>query len=52
MTNAIPHWINNKPYTGTGGTTSPVTNPATGAVTGEVESFPGFGERQLGGNEG
>jgi malonate-semialdehyde dehydrogenase (acetylating) / methylmalonate-semialdehyde dehydrogenase len=36
MTTTIPHWINNKPYPGTGGTTSPVTNPATGEVTGEV----------------
>jgi malonate-semialdehyde dehydrogenase (acetylating)/methylmalonate-semialdehyde dehydrogenase len=36
MTNTIPHWINNKPYDGAGSSTSPVTNPATGAVTGEV----------------
>ena len=36
MTNTITHWINNKPYAGTGGNTSPVTNPATGEVTGEV----------------
>lgn len=36
MTNTIPHWINNKPYSGAGTTTSPVTNPATGKVTGEV----------------
>ena len=36
MTNTITHWINNKPYPGTGGTTAPVTNPATGEVTGEV----------------
>ena len=34
MTNTIAHWINNKLYAGTGGTTSPVTNPATGEVTG------------------
>ena len=36
MTNTITHWINNKPYPGASGTTAPVTNPATGAVTGEV----------------
>ena len=36
MTNTIPHWINNKPYPGAGNNTSPVTNPATGKVTGEV----------------
>ena len=34
--NTITHWINNKPYPGAGGATAPVTNPATGAVTGEV----------------
>ena len=34
--NTITHWINNKPYPGAGGTTAPVTNPATGEVTGEV----------------
>ena len=33
---AIPHWINNKAFTRHGGATSPVTNPATGQVTGEV----------------
>jgi malonate-semialdehyde dehydrogenase (acetylating) / methylmalonate-semialdehyde dehydrogenase len=36
MTNTISHWINNKAYPGTSGNTAPVTNPATGAVTGEV----------------
>jgi malonate-semialdehyde dehydrogenase (acetylating)/methylmalonate-semialdehyde dehydrogenase len=36
MTNTIPHWINNKPYSGVGNNTSPVTNPATGKVTGEL----------------
>ena len=36
MTNTIAHWINNKAYPGTGGTTAPVTNPATGEVTGEL----------------
>ncbi|KAA9157464.1 CoA-acylating methylmalonate-semialdehyde dehydrogenase [Amycolatopsis acidicola] len=32
----IAHWVNNEPYAGGSGSTSPVTNPATGAVTGEV----------------
>jgi malonate-semialdehyde dehydrogenase (acetylating)/methylmalonate-semialdehyde dehydrogenase len=32
----ISHWINNKPYPGTNGDTAPVTNPATGQVTGRV----------------
>ncbi|QOV98468.1 CoA-acylating methylmalonate-semialdehyde dehydrogenase [Rhodococcus pyridinivorans] len=32
----IPHWLDNKPFTGTNGTSAPVTNPATGAVTAEV----------------
>jgi malonate-semialdehyde dehydrogenase (acetylating)/methylmalonate-semialdehyde dehydrogenase len=32
----IPHWKNNEIFTGAGGDTAPVTNPATGAVTGEV----------------
>ena len=36
MTTTITHWINNKAYAGIGDTTSPVTNPATGQVTGEV----------------
>jgi Aldehyde dehydrogenase family/Xylose isomerase-like TIM barrel len=34
--NAIPRWINNKAYPGSGGDTLPVTNPARGEVTGEV----------------
>jgi malonate-semialdehyde dehydrogenase (acetylating)/methylmalonate-semialdehyde dehydrogenase len=34
--NTISHWINNKAYSGTGGATAPVTNPATGEVTSEV----------------
>ena len=34
--NTITHWINNKPYPGASGGTAAVTNPATGAVTGEV----------------
>ncbi|MDI9951927.1 CoA-acylating methylmalonate-semialdehyde dehydrogenase [Rhodococcus sp. IEGM 1305] len=33
---AIPHWFDNKTFTGTSGSTAPVTNPATGAVTGQV----------------
>jgi len=36
MTQTIPHWINNKPYAGVSGNTSPVTNPATGEVTGQL----------------
>ena len=36
MTNTITHWINNKAFAGDSSATAPVTNPATGAVTGEV----------------
>lgn len=36
MTNTITHWLNNRAFAGTSGATAPVTNPATGAVTGEV----------------
>src|SRR5215208_7592888 len=36
MSKTIAHWINNKAYPGTGDRTQPVTNPATGAVTGHV----------------
>ncbi|WP_342338470.1 MULTISPECIES: CoA-acylating methylmalonate-semialdehyde dehydrogenase [unclassified Rhodococcus (in: high G+C Gram-positive bacteria)] len=32
----ISHWLNNKSYPGTRADTAPVTNPATGAVTGQV----------------
>ncbi|MFC0447954.1 CoA-acylating methylmalonate-semialdehyde dehydrogenase [Rhodococcus jostii] len=32
----ISHWLNNKSYPGTSVDTAPVTNPATGAVTGKV----------------
>ncbi|MDV7082656.1 CoA-acylating methylmalonate-semialdehyde dehydrogenase [Rhodococcus opacus] len=32
----ISHWLNNKSYPGTSGNTAQVTNPATGAVTGQV----------------
>ncbi|MET0899297.1 MAG: CoA-acylating methylmalonate-semialdehyde dehydrogenase [Mycobacterium sp.] len=35
-TTTISHWLNNKTFTGSSTTTAPVTNPATGAVTGEV----------------
>ncbi len=33
---SISHWINNENYAGTSGNTAPVTNPATGVVTGQV----------------
>ncbi|MEE3850965.1 CoA-acylating methylmalonate-semialdehyde dehydrogenase [Gordonia sp. LSe1-13] len=36
VTQTITHWVNNKAYPGTSSNTAPVTNPATGAVTGEV----------------
>ena len=36
MPETIPHWINNAPFEGPSGATAPVTNPATGVVTGEV----------------
>ena len=36
MTYKIPHWTNNKPFAGSSGTTAPVTNPATGEITGQV----------------
>ena len=36
MTNTITHWLNNEAFAGTSDATAPVTNPATGAVTGEV----------------
>ncbi|TQC43629.1 aldehyde dehydrogenase family protein, partial [Rhodococcus sp. WS4] len=32
----ISHWFDNKSFTGTSGNSAPVTNPATGAVTGKV----------------
>ena len=32
----ITHWVNNEAYPGASGNTAPVTNPATGEVTGEV----------------
>ncbi len=36
MTTTISHWVNNKSYPGTSSATAPVTNPATGVVSGEV----------------
>ena len=36
MTTTISHWINNKAFPGSSGNTAPVTNPATGEVTGQV----------------
>jgi len=36
MPDTISHWIDNKPFAGDSGATAPVTNPATGAVTGQV----------------
>jgi malonate-semialdehyde dehydrogenase (acetylating)/methylmalonate-semialdehyde dehydrogenase len=36
MSNVISHWIDNKPFAGSSSNTAPVTNPATGAVTGQV----------------
>ena len=34
--NTISHWVNNEIFSGAGGSTAPVTNPATGEVTGQV----------------
>ncbi|MGH3641553.1 MAG: CoA-acylating methylmalonate-semialdehyde dehydrogenase [Mycobacterium sp.] len=36
MTNTIGHWFNNEVFAGTSGNTAPVTNPATGEVTGKL----------------
>lgn len=33
---SISHWLNNEVFTGTSSTSAPVTNPATGTVTGQV----------------
>ncbi|HEX7823887.1 MAG TPA: CoA-acylating methylmalonate-semialdehyde dehydrogenase, partial [Mycobacterium sp.] len=35
-TQTISHWINNDIFTGSSGQSAPVTNPATGEVTGQV----------------
>ncbi|MGB7383300.1 MAG: aldehyde dehydrogenase family protein, partial [Rhodococcus sp. (in: high G+C Gram-positive bacteria)] len=32
----IAHWLDGKPFAGTSDRTAPVTNPATGEVTGQV----------------
>src|SRR4051812_22024052 len=36
MSKTIAHWINNKAFAGSSTATAPVTNPATGEVSGEV----------------
>ncbi|MDH6244120.1 CoA-acylating methylmalonate-semialdehyde dehydrogenase [Mycobacterium sp. OTB74] len=36
MSTTISHWINNDTFAGTSGQSAPVTNPATGEVTGQV----------------
>ena len=36
MSETIQHWIDNKIFAGAGSATAPVTNPATGEVTGQV----------------
>jgi malonate-semialdehyde dehydrogenase (acetylating) / methylmalonate-semialdehyde dehydrogenase len=36
MTTTISHWINNETFPGSSDSTAPVTNPATGAITGQV----------------
>src|SRR3954449_5948954 len=36
MSKTISHWIDNRPFAGSSTETAPVTNPATGEVTGEV----------------
>ena len=36
MTKTIGHWVDNKEFSGAGSGSAPVTNPATGAVTGQV----------------
>lgn len=35
-TASVSHWVNNKSFPGTSHATAPITNPASGAVTGEV----------------
>ncbi|MET9030944.1 CoA-acylating methylmalonate-semialdehyde dehydrogenase [Nocardia sp. NPDC004168] len=63
MAATISHWLGNKTFTGTSGNTAPVTNPATGAITGRValasaedartvidsaaEAFPGWRDTSL-----
>ena len=36
MSKTISHWFDNKPFAGSSTATAPVTNPATGEVTGQV----------------
>nr|WP_306362681.1 CoA-acylating methylmalonate-semialdehyde dehydrogenase [Nocardia sp. CC227C] len=36
MMQTIAHWLDGKPFAGSSESTAPVTNPATGAVTGQV----------------
>ncbi|WP_460359197.1 aldehyde dehydrogenase family protein, partial [Mycobacterium sp. ZZG] len=36
MTTTIGHWVDNKVFAGESSATAPVTNPATGVVTGQV----------------
>src|SRR6187397_3006674 len=36
MPHTISHWTDNKPFAGSSTATAPVTNPATGEVTGQV----------------
>ncbi len=36
MSKTISHWVNNDIFTGSSDATAPVTNPASGAVTGQV----------------
>src|SRR6201995_3404583 len=36
MSKTISHWLDNKAFPGNSGATAPVTNPATGEVTGQV----------------
>ena len=36
MATTISHWFDNKNFAGTSNSTAPVTNPATGSVTGQV----------------
>ncbi len=36
VTTTISHWVDNEMFAGSSGATAPVTNPATGVVTGQV----------------
>jgi malonate-semialdehyde dehydrogenase (acetylating)/methylmalonate-semialdehyde dehydrogenase len=66
MATTISHWFDNKTFTGTSGASAPVTNPATGEVTGQVAlasvedaravidaaaaAFPAWRDRRVGGD--